>query len=42
MGSKIIDRDLSCMTAGELAHATADLVTASFWSSHVRVTAAVP
>ena len=39
VGSKIINRALGCMTAGELACAT---VTSSFWSSHVRVTAAMP
>ena len=42
VGSKIIDRALSCMTAGGVNMCNCDLVTGSFWSSNVRVTAAIP
>ena len=41
VGSKIIDRALSCMTVGGASTCNCNLVTGSFWSSHVRVTAAV-
>ena len=41
VGSKIIDRALSCMTAGELAR-DCDMATGSFWGSHVGVTATIP
>ena len=41
VGSKIIDRALSCMTVGEPCTCDCNLVIGSFWSSHVRVTASI-
>ena len=42
VGSKIIDRALSCMTVGELAHVTATWQQAHFGAVMSRVTAAIP
>ena len=42
VGSKIIDKALSCMTAGRANKSNCDLATGSLWSSYVRVTAAIP
>ena len=41
VGSKVIDRALSCTTAGELAH-NCDMAPGLFWGSHVGVAATIP
>ena len=42
VGSKIIDRALSCMTVGGTYTCNCNLATGSFWGSHVRVAATIP
>ena len=41
VGSKIIDKVLSLMTMGRTCEGDHSVVTGSFWSSHVRVTATI-
>ena len=42
VGSKIINKALSCMDCRTASMSDCDLATGSLWSSHVRVTAAIP